>query len=226
MVSPIKSKKINLISQLHYSTSRNYLQRMNNNKVKCMKIAKKYGKQYWDGDRKYGYGGYKYIPGRWTPVAKKIIKKYSLNNKSKVLDIGSGKSFLLYEIKKILPKISIKGVDISKYGISKSKPDIKRYLSIHKAQNKFFVKNNYFDLVMSLGCLHNLELFDLYKSIKEIQRIGKNKYIMVESYRNEEELFNLQCWALTCETFLSSKEWAWVLKQCKYSGDYELIYFK
>ena len=30
---------------------------------------------------------------------------------------------------------------------------------------------------------------------------------MVESYRNDKELFNLQCWALTCETFLRPEEW-------------------
>ena len=66
------------ISQLHNSTKRDYLQRMINNKVHCMKIAKKYGKDYWDGKRKYGYGGYKYIPGRWKNLAKKLIKLYKL----------------------------------------------------------------------------------------------------------------------------------------------------
>ena len=74
---------------------------MNNQKVHCMKVAKKYEFDYWDGNRKYGYGGYKYIPGRWTSVAKKIIKRYKLNNKSKILDIGCGKAFLLHEMKLI-----------------------------------------------------------------------------------------------------------------------------
>ena len=52
----------------HLKTKRNYLERMNNSKVKCMKEAKKYNKNYWDGHRKYGYGGYKYIQGRWTKL--------------------------------------------------------------------------------------------------------------------------------------------------------------
>ena len=89
----------NFVSKLHLSTKRNYLERMINNKTHCMKIAKKYGKDYWDGKRKYGYGGYKYIPGKWKPIAKKIIKTYKLNSKSKILDVGCGKAYLLYEIK-------------------------------------------------------------------------------------------------------------------------------
>ena len=89
---------------------------MINKKVFCMKIAKKYGKDYWDGPRKYGYGGFKYIPGRLTPVAK-LIKNYNLNNKSKILDVGCGKGYLLYEIKKIIPGAKIVGIDISKYAL-------------------------------------------------------------------------------------------------------------
>ena len=64
-------KKKQFITNIHQSTKRNYLERMINKKVFCMKIAKKYGKDYWDGPRKYGYGGFKYIPGRLSPVAKK-----------------------------------------------------------------------------------------------------------------------------------------------------------
>ena len=91
-------------------SKRNYKKRMFQNKVYCMKIAKKYGEQYWDGNRKFGYGGYKYIPGRWEEVAKKLIKTYKLNNNSKILDVGCGKAFLLFEIRKILPKIKIEVV--------------------------------------------------------------------------------------------------------------------
>ena len=60
-----------IITSFHKSTKRSYLQRMNNNKVVSMNKSKKYGFDYWDGKRKFGYGGYKYIPGRLTPLAKK-----------------------------------------------------------------------------------------------------------------------------------------------------------
>ena len=114
-------KQVELVTKLHKKTKRNYINRMLNDKVNCMKEAKKYSKNYWDGDRKYGYGGYKYIPGRWGPVAKKIIEKYKLNNDSRILDVGCGKGFLLYEIKKILPRIDIYGIDISKYALKSIK---------------------------------------------------------------------------------------------------------
>ena len=93
-------KILNIITQNHKKTKRKYLQRMVDKKIEAMKIARKYDFNYWDGKRRYGYGGYKYIEGYWTPVAKKLIKKFSLTNKSSILDIGCGKGFLLYEIKK------------------------------------------------------------------------------------------------------------------------------
>ena len=105
-MSELLDKIKNFVTPLHLSSKRNYLERMNDNKVECMNIAKKYAYDYWDGDRKYGYGGYKYMPGRWKPLAEKLINDYSLNNNSYVLDVGCGKAFLLFEMKKILPKLT------------------------------------------------------------------------------------------------------------------------
>ena len=218
-----KLKKI--ITSLHTSTKRNYLSRMNDNKVKCMKKANKFDYNYWDGNRKYGYGGYKYIPGRWSKVAKKIIRNYKLNSKSKILDVGCGKGFLLKEIKNILPGIKIVGFDISKYAIKNSHPDIKKFLFKHDVRKRFPFKKKYYDLVISINTLHNLSLYDLSFALMECQRVAKNKYVVVESYRNEEELFNLQCWALTCKSFFSPEEWKWIFKKNSFNGDFEFIYF-
>ncbi len=74
---------------------------------------------------------------------------------------------------------------------------------------------------MSLGCLHNLRLPDLKKTLQEIDRGGQQKYVMVESYRNEQELFNLECWALTAESLLHVDEWLWLFTEFAYKGDYE-----
>lgn len=218
--------KKNFVSKLHKSTKRNYLERMNNKKIQCMKKAKKYGKDYWDGNRKYGYGGYKYIPNRWKSVAMSLIKNYKLNNSSSVLDVGCGKAFLLYEMKLLLPGLKISGFDISKHAINSAKRQIAKDLFVHKAQDLYPFQNNQFDLVMSLGCLHNLRIFELKTALKEIERVGKQGYVMLESYRNERELFNLQCWALTCESFFDAKEWIWIYKHFGYTGDYEFIYFE
>ncbi len=218
-------KLLKIITPIHLITKRNYFQRMKNKKIDCMKIARKYDYNYWDGKRKYGYGGYKYIPDLMKPVAEKIIKKYNLSNKSKILDVGCGKGFVLYEIKKILPNITLAGFDISKYGIKNAKKEVKDHLFVHRAQDKFPYKTNQFDLVFSIHCLHNLQIFDLKKAIKEIQRVGKKGFIALEGYRNEKELFNLQCWALTAESFFSDKEWIWLYNNFGYTGDYEFIYF-
>jgi len=219
-------KKRNFFRNLHNSSKRNYLERMINNKAYASNIAKKFGKEYWDGSKKFGYGGYKYIPNRWTNFAKKLIKTYKINKNSKVLDIGCGKGFLLADIKKILPETSLTGYDISSYAKKNSHYSIKKNIFNIKAQDKYLFKDKEIDLLISLGTLHNLEIFDLEKAFSEINRVSKKSYIWVESYRNSKELFNLQCWALTCKSFYSPKEWLWIFKKFKYQGDYEFIFFK
>jgi|TARA_Y100000294_G_scaffold177003_1_gene201024 ubiquinone/menaquinone biosynthesis C-methylase UbiE len=217
---------VNYVTALHQSTSRAYIDRMVDDKVNCMLKAKEYESDYWDGNRRYGYGGYKYMPGRWKTVAESLIKNYNLNNNSSILDVGCGKAFLLYEMKLLLPGLKISGFDISKHGLTDAKKEINKDLFIHRAQETYPFKDKQFDLVISLGCLHNLRIFELEIALKEIERVGKHGYIMLESYRNEKELFNLQCWALTCESFFDKKEWIWIYDHFGYTGDYEFIYFE
>ncbi len=218
-------KLVDYVTQLHQSTSRNYIDRMMDDKVHCMKKAKEYEADYWDGDRRFGYGGYKYLAGRWKPVAQALIENYNLSNESSVLDIGCGKGHLLYEMKLLLPNLRICGFDISNHGIATAKQEVKEQLFIHRAQDPFPFQKNEFDLAISLGCLHNLRIFELEIALKEMERVASNGYLMLESYRNEQEQFNLQCWALTCESFFDTKEWTWLFEHLGYKGDYEFIYF-
>ena len=108
----MKNRLRNFIQKNHKAT-RDYLGRMDIKKPLKIKNAKRYSLKYWDGKRDEGYGGYKYIPGYWREVAEKLIKTYSLNDKSKILDIGCGKGFLLYEIHKLIPNAELHGSDIS-----------------------------------------------------------------------------------------------------------------
>ena len=216
----------NFVTPLHTSTTRDYLARMIDEKVHCMQISKQYDKDYWDGDRRYGYGGYKYILGRWKPVAEQLIKAYNLTSNSKVLDMGCGKGYLMHEIKLLIPDIDIIGIDSSSYALEHAKDEIKPFLFKHKVEEKLIYKDNEFDLVISLGTFHNLRLPDLRAALIEMERVGKCKYLMLESYRNENELFNLQCWALTAESFFDKDEWIWLYKHFGYTGDYEFIYFQ
>ena len=216
---------LNVVTKLHKRTKRNYIERMMDEKVKCMKIAKKYGYDYWDGERKYGYGGYKY-DGRWKVVAEDLIKIYNLPENAKILDVGCGKGYLLYEFTQLLPECDVTGYDISKYAIENAKEEIKDKLFVYKAEDIYPFGDKGFDLVISITTLHNLPIFKLKSALREIERVGKNKFILVESFRNEQELFNLQCWALTAEAFFSTSEWIWFFKESGYTGDYEFIYFE
>ena len=219
-------KLIEIMSPLHKTMQRNYLERMINEKAVCMMIAKKYDFEYWDGDRKYGYGGYKYIPGRFIQPALQLITHYGLNKNSKILDVGCGKAYLLYEISKLLPGIQILGFDNSSYAVENSKKEIRHLLSVHSASEIFPYQKDEFDLVISTAVLHNLRICELKTSLQEIERVGKSKYVMVESFRNDLELFNLQCWALTARSFYDPCDWEWIFKEYGYSGDYEFIFFE
>jgi SAM-dependent methyltransferase len=216
----------NFVTPLHLATERKYLARMVDKKVECMSVAKLYGPDYWDGPRSFGYGGYKYIPGRWKPVAEQLILEYGLKSGSKVLDVGCGKGFLLYEMKLLEPGLQIQGFDISDYALEYAIQPIKPYLFKHNLQDPLPFCNGEFDLVISLGVLHNLKIFDLKNALFEIERVGSSSYVMLESYRNDRELFNLQCWALTCESFFNDKEWLWLYKEFGFTGDYEFIFFE
>jgi ubiquinone/menaquinone biosynthesis C-methylase UbiE len=217
-------KLLQIITSLHTKTNRDYLARMVDEKVACMAIAKKFEKDYWDGDRRYGYGGFKY-DGRYKVVAEKLIATYHLKSNAKILDVGCGKAFLLYELKKLLPNAEIVGMDISKHGLADAPKEIRNSLIIHRAEEKYPFKDKQFDLVITITTLHNLTIDKLEKALKEIERVGKHKYLVVESYRNNFELFNLQCWALTCTAFFSEPEWVWLFKHFGYTGDFEFIYF-
>jgi SAM-dependent methyltransferase len=216
---------LNVVTPLHKRTKRDYLARMVDDKVHCMLKAKEYELDYWDGDRRYGYGGYRY-DGRWKVVAQQLIDHYTLGPNARILDVGCGKAHLLHELKQLLPHADVAGFDISRHGLSDAPEPIRPYLFRYRAQDPYPWGDKHFDLVISFGALHNLRVFELEAAVREIERVGKQKYVMVESYRNELEQFNLECWALTAEAFFDTAEWIWLYRHFGYTGDYEFIYFE
>lgn len=217
---------IDFISELHKATNRDYIRRVTSaDKADCAKIAKEYGYDYWDGDRKYGYGGYRY-DGRWRIVAQKLADHYELKPGQKVLDVGCGMAHLLYELTQVVPGLDVVGIDISQYALEHAKEEIRAKLEYGQAQDIPFADNE-FDLVLSLTTLHNLKIYDLQKAVREIGRVSKGKsYIVVESFRNDREEMNLLYWQLTCASYYSVDEWEWLYQQWGYMGDYSFIFFE
>ena len=217
---------IDFISLIHKSTTRDYVARVTEYpKAKAAEKAKTWAYEYWDGDRRWGYGGMTY-DGRWLKVAKAMAEHYEIKPGDKILDIGCGKGFLMYDFTLAVPGVEVFGLDISKYAKEHAKEEVRGSIITGNAR-KLPWEDDLFDLVLSVNTLHNLPNFELDSALKEMERVGKQKkYLCVESYRNEEEKANLLYWQLTCEAFCSPEEWEWWFEKTGYTGDHSFIYFE
>ena len=210
--------QINLLKYLP-ETSRNVNSRHLAKTPEIIKLSRKFGKAYFDGDRKYGYGGYKY-DGRWISVAKDIINTYGLKPGMKVLDIGCAKGFLVKDLMDTLPGLEVFGVDISDYAILNCHKDVVGRLHKASAGNLPF-PNDSFEFVISINTLHNLKRDGVIKALKEIQRVGRgNSFIQVDAYTSEEEKELFMQWVLTAEYHDYPDGWRKLFLEAGYSGDY------
>jgi SAM-dependent methyltransferase len=218
--------EIDFIGDLHGRTARDYIGRVNEaDKAACAEVAVRWGRDYWDGERKYGYGGYRY-DGRWRKVAERMAAHYGLRDGARILDVGCGKGFLLYEFTQILRNAAVTGIDISDYAIKNGKDEIKDRLQVGDAARLPFADGQ-FDLVISITTLHNLPIGGLFAALGEIERVGRGRaHVTVEAYRNEREKANLLYWQLTCRAFHTPAEWDWIFAKAGYRGDHGFIFFE
>jgi len=217
---------LNFISGIHRSTKRDYLSRVTEcDKAEAAQIAKRFDRDYFDGDRRHGYGGYHY-DGRWVEFARRMIAHYGLRPGDKILDVGCGKGFLVHDFLQVMPGLHVQGVDLSAYAIENAMDEVRKNVQVGSATELPF-ENGTFDLVVSINTLHNLQLPQLEIAFQEIERVGKkNKFVVMDGYRDEREKMNLLYWQLTCECFFSPQEWEWIFKKTGYTGDYDLVCFE
>ena len=183
-------------------------------------LARKFGKEFFDGDRSHGYGGFSYHPRFWQPVIHTFQQHWNLTEKSSVLDVGCAKGFMLHDFSEIIPGISVKGVDISSYAIENAIEDMRPHVQVASAVELPFPDKS-FDIVISITTIHNLEIDDLIKSLGEIERIARvGSFITVDAYRDEQEKARMEAWNLTAKTVLHVDEWKSLFKKAGYTGDY------
>jgi len=211
-------REINLLDS-YPKTVRDYDKRAKEKTPEIISLAKQFGKDFFDGDRKCGYGGYKY-DGRWKSVVKRMKGYYKLADNAAILDIGCGKGFMLHDFQELMPNGTFAGIDISEYAIENSLPSVRSFLKIASAE-KLPYPDKSFDLVVSINSIHNLPLGRLKVSLQEIQRVCRaNSYITIDAWRNEEERENLYKWVLTAETMMHVDDWKRLFVEVSYTGDY------
>lgn len=183
-------------------------------------IARQFGKEFFDGDRKQGYGGFSYMSRFWQPVIPDFQKHFGLTLNSKVLDVGCAKGFMLHDMQQLIPGIDVTGIDVSRYAIENAKEEVKPFLQVANALELPF-EDNAFDVTFSITTVHNLEKEQLAKALQEIERVSKNgSFITVDAYHNDEEKQRLEDWVLTAKTMMHVDEWKAFFKEVGYTGDF------
>lgn len=203
----------------HPKANRDYDKRDQEKTPEIIRIAKEFGKDFFDGDRKCGYGGYKY-DGRWKAVAQKMKEYYRLAEDCAILDVGCAKGFLLHDFKELMPNCTVAGIDVSEYAIENAMPSVKPYLKVASAERLPYPDKS-FDLVISINSIHNLPPERLKKALQEVERVSRaHCYITVDAWRNEMERENLYKWVLTAETMMHVDDWKKLFADVGYTGDY------
>ncbi len=184
-------------------------------------VAREYGREFFDGDRLYGYGGYRY-DGRWQKVVARLREHYGLDDDAAVLDIGCAKGFLLYDFRQAMPGATLAGVDVSEYAIEHAIDDVKPYLQVASADVLPYADDS-FDLVLSISTIHNLPREACKQALREIERVkkpGGHAFVTVDAWRNDVERDRLMKWMLTAYTFMHVDEWVELFEEVGYTGDY------
>jgi len=184
------------------------------------RIARKFGKDFFDGDRKHGYGGFRYLPKFWQPVIPTFQQHFGLTADSSVLDVGCGKGFMMYDMVKLIPGIQVKGIDISEYAIQNTIDSIKIFVQIANAKELPF-EDNSFDVVISINTVHNLNREECGKALQEIERVSKGRsFITVDAYHDDDEKEAMLSWNLTGKTIMHVDEWKNFFSEVGYTGDF------
>jgi len=211
--------EINLLAK-YPKSNRDLTARLETKTEENRAIARQFGKEFFDGTRDTGYGGFTYNPKFWREVTKEIIDWYELKSGSTILDIGCGKGFMLYDFKWNKPSLVVSGIDISEYAVINTIQEIKPYTFINDARDLSRFATKSFDLVVSINTVHNLNKEECGKSLKEIDCIGKNKFITVDAWNTPEEEQRMKAWNLTALTMMSCEDWRKFFMEVGYTGDY------
>ena len=201
-------------------TKRNVEERGATKTEDVRRVARQFGKEFFDGERQYGYGGFKYFSRFWQPVIPTFQKHFGLTGRSSLLDVGCAKGFMLHDLVELIPDITVRGVDVSDYAITHAMDDIKSKVQVADARELPFADNS-FDVVIAINTIHNLDRDDCAQALREIERVSrKGSFIPVDAYRNEDEKERMFAWNLTAKTIMSVDEWVAFFEEVGYTGDY------
>ena len=208
--------EINLLRSLP-QTVRNITARETARTDEHIRTASEFGRDYFDGFREHGYGGYRY-DGRWKPVGRDIVAHFGLKRGDRVLDIGCAKGFLVKDLLSI--GIDAYGVDVSEYALSNCEPEVVGRLHLGNAERLPF-RDRSFSAALAINSLHNLPRSQCRTALAEMERIAPGMgFVQVDSYRTPEEKAMFERWVLTAKCHDYPDGWLQLFREAGYSGDW------
>ncbi len=212
-------KEIDLLVN-YPKANRNLSERLENKSDTDRAIARKFEKDFFDGNRNHGYGGFIYNSRFWKPVIPTFTNYWNLNENKSILDVGCAKGFMMHDLIEEIQGITVKGIDISNYAIENCIETVKDHVQVANAMNLPF-EDKSFDIVISINTVHNLDKEECAKALLEIDRVSKeSSFITVDAYRDEKEKERMYAWNLTAKTIMSVDEWKIFFDEIGYTGDY------
>jgi 2-polyprenyl-3-methyl-5-hydroxy-6-metoxy-1,4-benzoquinol methylase len=183
-------------------------------------LARKFGKEFFDGDRSHGYGGFSYNSRFWEPVVPTFKDHWDMKPGNSMLDVGCAKGFMMYDFHRLIPGLAVEGIDISDYAIENGMEEMKPYLKVASADDLPY-EDNSFDYTISITTVHNFDTDGVIKALQELERVSrKGSFITVDAYTNNDEKQRMHAWNLTAKTILHVDEWKELFDEAGYTGDY------
>lgn len=201
-------------------TKRCIEQRESGRSPEAIALARRFGRDYFDGSRETGYGGYRY-DGRWIPVARDVVAHFGLAAGHRVLDVGCAKGFLVKDLRSVCPGLDVYGLDISDYAIRHAEPEVGGRLILGTCEHLPFADDS-LHAVIAKDVIHNQDRDGCLRALREIERVAPGRgFVQVDAYRSARERDDFLRWVLTARTHFAPGGWLELFAEAGYTGGYD-----
>ena len=182
-------------------------------------VARRFGREYFDGDRGQGYGGYRY-DGRWVPIAERLRDHYGLAAATACSTWAAPRAFS--------STISVTWSRASGWRGSTSPPmpsstpwrtSGASSCAAPPSGCRFAAAPSTWSSRSTRSTTSGARRAS--RPSGEIERVGRrHRYVQVDSWLTEEQREKFERWQLTAATYSDPEGWRRLFQEAGYTGDY------